>query len=530
MVTLALKRPAIVDATEALDAEYRSARWLHHRLLDFEDEHQRLLDCVANECAPGVVRVGRIVARLLRRSKRRARASIGTWTPDPRPALLVSLKARLDELREQRNADPRWREACRWADTPADDAPVRGEARRKASETDEDFAKRCEKRRDRLTRREAYRHALYEQRRCYWGTYNALCKCVDQARVSVIKARKAGLPAEWRRPRFPQSPQSIWADKGFRIVERGKLWWTLEMPLGVKPIQWVRFRAKCGNWHAIPEDAHLRMVQLRRERDGHRWRYSVSIVIAGIPERRHNGSGVVGLDWGHREHGHGLEREGIRAFTWIGDDGASGEILIPRECRDQLDRIDELKARADDAFNARGLPDRNRYSYRRRLMGLGVRTHEESLWLQWEMRYERRMASARKRWQALRQGVYLSAVRQLRQRYAVFAFEDETGRGHRKLDTEEQTRHRKRSNRDLTARYEFLQICERSGARVITVPARNSTRECPEPECGGLLPENGPELLVACPKCGRVRDKDYGAARVILRRALEALATEAQSA
>lgn len=45
---LTMCRPARVLSCEIrLDAEYRSARWIHHRLLDFEDEHQRVLDAAA---------------------------------------------------------------------------------------------------------------------------------------------------------------------------------------------------------------------------------------------------------------------------------------------------------------------------------------------------------------------------------------------------------------------------------------------------------------------------------------------------
>jgi len=80
---------------------------------------------------------------------------------------------------------------------------------------------------------------------------------------------------------------------------------------------------------------------------------------------------------------------------------------------------------------------------------------------------------------------------------------------------------RKRANRDVSARYEFTQLCERFGADVITVSARNTTRECPS--CGHL-DENTADLLIACSGCGVARDKDFGAAVVILHRGKEALA------
>lgn len=553
----AISRPARIEsAVAALDEEMCAARYLYHRLLDFEDEHQRVLDATAERVAPGITRAARIVARLLRRQERRERTTRGQWSPNPHAAWLASVRVILSGLRDARNKAPVWAEACKWSDTPADDAPDRGGVRRKKGESDEQFAERTAKRRNKLTRREAWRKALYdahvaagatERSRVYWGTWNALLRSVDQARAAVLKQRKSGIPAELRRPRRDDRI-SICADSGgFRIVDRGggtkiaksgatvgNPWWTIEMRLASG---WVRFRAKCANWHAIPDDAEFRTCSLTRDRGG----YSVSIVVRGLPDeldysvghtattrgRREllDGRGVVALDWGHREHGHPGERVGLRVFTWLGDDGDHGEILLPIECRELLDDIDATKARMDDTFNARKstleLPDRNRYTYRARLMRLGVVTEEQARWLSWETRYERRLTRMRDRIDSLRRETYIQAARKLRQKYKTFLFEDEKIANHRKQAIEDQSLHRKRQNRELSARYLFTQLCERLGADVITVTARNSTRECPD--CGYLC-ENGPELEVACPSCGVVRDKDLGACAVIMRRGKEALA------
>jgi hypothetical protein len=58
----AMSRPAIVlSDADALAAEMRSARWIYHRLLDFEDQHQAVLDDAANLSAPGIVRAARTI-------------------------------------------------------------------------------------------------------------------------------------------------------------------------------------------------------------------------------------------------------------------------------------------------------------------------------------------------------------------------------------------------------------------------------------------------------------------------------------
>jgi len=549
---LTLSRPAYLETSEiSLSQECSSARWTYHRLLDFEQEHQRVLDAAAETIAPGIVRIGRIVARLARRARRAEHTSAGAWCPNPRPELADRLREKLVELRVQRNADPRWKVALGWADEEVGEskavrrrrAKSPDKVKRRKGETDEAFAKRFEllthdetdehygeklTSQPRRTRREAYRTELYATRRIYWGTWNALVRSVDQARKDVLKARKVGMPADLRRPKY-RDPVTLAADKGgFRIVERGSVWWTIELRIGVAD-EWVRFRAKCGTWHDVPSGANIRTLKLTRRKDGERWAYSVSMAIEmekqSIPRAE---SRMVAFDWGHREHGHPRWREGIRVFTWLGDDGAIGEVLIPAECRDALDEIDSLKSRVDTAYDARrktlGLSHKNRFLYRRELMRSGVRTAEETDWLRWEMRYERRIAARRKRIMNVRRELYLRTVRDLRSRYAIFAFEDESVAQIKVKQKDEEMKRRQRSTRDISARYEFVSLCERFGAEILTVPARNTTKECPN--CG-VLAENGPELLIACPGCGVVRDKDRGAARVILARATEALANRA---
>ena len=148
---MTLSRPAIVESDAVrLDAEYRSARWLHHRLLDFEDEHQKVIDAAAEACAPGILRVGSILARLARRAWRAQRTTVGRWAPKPRPELARSLTERLNVLRASRNADPRWKTALGWADEQvgAPKAARRRRAKpaekikRRKRESDESWAKR----------------------------------------------------------------------------------------------------------------------------------------------------------------------------------------------------------------------------------------------------------------------------------------------------------------------------------------------------------------------------------------------------
>jgi hypothetical protein len=125
MRILAINRPAIIESNiGALDREFRAARWTHHRLLDFEQQHQDHMNDVAELCAPGIRRVGALVARLKRREKRAERST--GWSPPLHTDWRLALEAKLTSLRKQRNSDPRWADALKWADAADPNGQPRG--------------------------------------------------------------------------------------------------------------------------------------------------------------------------------------------------------------------------------------------------------------------------------------------------------------------------------------------------------------------------------------------------------------------
>jgi hypothetical protein len=571
----AAKRPAYIDfdtdpTTEArLNAEFRAARFLYHRLLDFEDQHQAILDTAAEVCAPGILEVGRIVARINARYQRKEKMGRVYSAKNP---VTRMFERTLDVLEEKkaflvtvRNADPRWKEAMGWRKERLEDASTKGAARRQKAkaaarvrqkkdesdevfavrfaretrdETEEEFQQRVTKRASLRTREEEYHQQLYDKycavEKCtpilQYDTWNALKKSLQQARSAVLKQRRLGLPAKWRRPKWDGSVSICSVKERIRIVSRGKPWWVIQMKLASG---WVQFRAKIGNWHHIPEGTKISTCQLKRVKVGRTWKYWVSLTVDVSTNLDQFASrGAVSLDWGHREYGHSRAHEGLRVFTWMdaskflaqGDSSDNGEIILPIECRHLLDEKDALISRLDTIFNERKktlhLRDKNRHTYRKRLQFCGVRTEEEENWLKWENRKELQLFSIRNRIDSLREETYMKAVRMLRRRFRVFVFEDEKNWSLKKAAKEEQTVRRRRQNRDLSAKYKFKEMCERSGAEILLVPSRNSTRECPY--CGNL-DENTEEILLVCSGCGRVRDKDYGACMTLAKRAEEEL-------
>lgn len=511
----AIKRPArLLSGKLELEWELHMTRHTHHRLLDFEDVHQRVLDEVAEIVAPNIVRVGRLFARLMARKWRMERST--GWSLPLHEPWRIELGKRLKSLRLQRNTDPRWKAALKWADTPSENAPQRGNARRRPNETDAEFELRVSQRRTLLTRREAWRAELYAARTIYWGTWNGLIKQVDQARSSVLAQRKEGVPANWHRPRWDK-PTTLYADRGGFRVHRENKCWEVEIRLFEG---WARFRLSSHG--QLPSNfTEFRTAKVTRTKNGAGWDYSVSLTVASDAAlAATSGAGIVAFDGGYREFGHETAEAGIRAFRWLGNDGGSGEILLPAECRKLADLNKHLLSKLDTSFSELGLPHRSRHHYRSVLMRSGVRTEWENAWLGDERRVERRVAANRKRIENLRKETYLQASKELMMRYSTFIFEDTKGQELRDIGTDKQALRRSRQNRDLVAEYGFRELCERRGADVVTVDARNSTRECPD--CGHLCKTTA-KLLIQCESCNKVRDQDIGAARVLLRRGIEAL-------
>jgi len=510
----AIKRPGILESDpSALDTELRAARRTHHLLLDFEDKHQALLDEVAETVAPGIGRIARIVNKLISRKHRMERST--GWSPPLHDNWRLVLKDRLQSLRNQRNSDPRWKTALKWADMPGENAPPRGGARRKVGETDEAFAARVSSRRTVLTRREAYRAELYTGRTIYWGTWNGLLKQVDQARSMVVSQRAAGLPAEWHRPRWDK-PTTLYADRGGFTVHRENKHWVVDIRL-LKGS--ARFRLSTRG--KISDNfTEFRTAKVTRFKNGAGWSYSVSLTVSSESSLPAVGAGVVAFDGGYRERGHDAEQQGIRALVWTGNDGKSGEVLLPLACRTLADQNKQLLSKLDTEFTQLNVPFRSRHHYRSALMRAGVRTELEHAWLGDERRIERRVAANRKRIENLRKETYLRVVKELLASYGTFVFEDTSGQALRDIGTDKQALRRSRQNRDMVAEYSFRKLIERRGGNVITVTARNSTRECPT--CGYLC-ESTAQISIKCPACSTIRDQDFGASQVLLRRGLEAL-------
>lgn len=537
-----LNRPAIIDKSNNLDTEFDSVRWVYNRLLDFEYQHQAVLDTAAEQAAPNIIRVGTLISRLNARKRRTERSNDKTL--GHHPGILKTLKDRLVTLRKERDKSDLWKSAKKWDQEPATQDELElfsiseKKVRRQASETEEKFLERQSKIQLR-SRREFHELKLYKDIRCHYDSFTAAKNSIQQAKKKILQIRKEGRSAKFNRPRWSDRQSLTWQVSGGEknqkkvldgyvagiSIVRDNLWWSITVPIGSKKFgnnNSVTFRIKGGNWHQIPEDAKVSIIQLTKIRVGNSWKYTASITIDGSFEKKELATaGSIGIDWGHREIS-----KTIRAFTWTDQDGKSDEIILPEKVREFLDLKDQIKSDLDKAFlvrkAAKQLQFRNRFQYRNYLLRLGVRTEEEVDWLTWEIKQDRRVTRLNQKINNIRNDLYTKKVLELRKKYSTFFVENISGEKFRELGKDQMSLHRSRQNRDVVARYKFNAIAKHYDANIVEVAAKNSTRECPD--CGTLA-DPTKEIMILCLGCGNIRDRDHGASKVILRRGLTGIAS-----
>jgi len=518
----AYNRPArIVDYDDSLDQEFRNARWTYHRLLDFEDAHQAVIDAVMPELA----RVSSIMSRLHRRKRRASRSTKREL--GHHPELLAKLGERRLELKKQRDSMPEWKAAKSWdRDVIPDDEVIAlglspKKVRRKAGESDESFlARQASASSD---RRRVNNLLVYRESRCHRGSYSAALDSAKQARSYVMRDRSAGKPAKIRRPRWSDRQSLVWQGVGsIRHVGSGNIsvdgrYWCLTLPIGRENGK-VKIRMKIGDLR-VPDEHDVLEVKLTRERVAGKWRYSISVTIdADWPTTARSPDGAVGMDWGHRRMLDGS----IRAWTLDGSDGFADNIVLPAELMKANEAAQAEQSRADELYVARksalGLRARNRHTYQSHLERTpsDELTTDEAAWLAWHNKICGRIAKKKRRIRNKRKEIYLQEARRLRARYETFYVEKIVAQKMKDKQTDDQMARKSRQARDIVAAYKFKEmLAKQYGATVVEIDPRNTSRECPS--CGHV---SGPtsDVEICCEKCGLVRDRDAGAAIMIRRK------------
>jgi hypothetical protein len=329
--------------------------------------------------------------------------------------------------------------------------------------------------------------------------------------------------------------------------------------VGNKIPVWAAFEMRMHR--PLPPDGLIKRVNVSVRNEGPRKVWTAEFTVVE-PEREPTcGTGAVAIDVGWRE-----VENGLRVCAWYDEAGESGTLAINDSMTSALSKANELRSQRDllleemypkllawrDAHMASAPAWWNEKTKTMHLWGKRKKGGRG-------LKAKRFVALAREwacqRWDGDADGYELietwryadhhlwswecgqrkQSIRRRRDYYRVFAsqiakkyevvvlekFDKRRVSMKAKPEVEDDSSKRARANRVLAAVSELTNSL-RSAMRVrcgkvVEVPAAYSSRECPYDDCRYVCDADS-ALELTCPKCGRVRDRDIGAAKVLLRR------------
>lgn len=352
-----------------------------------------------------------------------------------------------------------------------------------------------------------------------------------QLRIRPVDPLAWSSPSRSRRRRLTRTVVSI------RIASEARrpVWLTLPMVMH----------------RPLPEGGLIRSASVIRECVGLDWRWKLILVVAlpAVPQPATAGSGTIAIDLGWRQ-----EDEGLRVAAMYDSEQFAGTLILPDTWLVRMGKVDDLRSIRDKRFN----PARADL-----VVWLAARppvpATEEETWLrtatttlsQW--RSPARLAALVTRWRSQRfsgdeaiyeqleawrrreKHLYLwesnlrdKLIRERREIYRLFAAhlsrryrevileEFDLGGVARKKDNPlpEAARHQRVLAAPSLLRLAIENACRREGVVVTKVAAAYTTMTCPY--CGLVEDFNRRDLEHTCGGCGRRRDQDIGAARLML--------------
>lgn len=302
----------------------------------------------------------------------------------------------------------------------------------------------------------------------------------------------------------------------------------------------------------LPAGGLVRQAAVLRERVGAavRWKLVLTVElpadeVSPVPR----GEGRIGIDVGWRK-----TADGLRIAAWSDDLGRTGEVVLPAAWLSEMGRVEDLQSLRDQHVNAI-----------KAALGAWVKAAPGvPAWLrenvrtlaQW--RAAGRLVALERRWRVerfagddagyqmlsewARRDLHLweweshlrdQLIRQRRERYRVFAADvvrryrevvmeafdlrPMARRDQAATDLPGEARHMRQWAAVSVFREAVKNACRREGVGVREVDARNTTRECPD--CGAIEEfDAAASVYHTCGVCGRRRDQDLGAARILLMR------------
>lgn len=344
----------------------------------------------------------------------------------------------------------------------------------------------------------------------------------------------------------------------YRTTERRKrclVWIRIGTDDSRQPV-WTCVRATIHR--PIPDGAKIKWVYLQRRLVGCSDEWQVQFVIShadGFPRGDQASEGHVGIDVGWR-----LVPDGLRVAYWCGDDGQSGELILPLSDVGRWERSETLQSTRDRNFDVMRtqfvawlrectmppdwLVERTRHLHQwrsaARLAALTIHWREhrfdgdtiyEALeaWRKQDRHlyeWQEHQRSKAIRW---RDDLYRNFAADLRRRYHTAHIEDCNWQQVQKRSEpeDEESQAGAREYMRVASVGRLLQLIGESMAEVVPEPSAYTTQTCHA--CGELTPfDAASELRHTCDKCGVSWDQDLNAARNLLQRASGAVAVKDQ--
>lgn len=299
----------------------------------------------------------------------------------------------------------------------------------------------------------------------------------------------------------------------------------------------------------MPSDARIKWAFLSQTRVGTHREYRIRLSVeraAGWRKDDLADSGTVAVDIGWR-----IVPGGLRVAAWRGDDGATGELILPQAVLDRLRKCESLQSIRDRNFEpvrdalAKWIAEATRpdwvteraqtlrqWKSQARLAGLvifwranrfdgdGEMFARVEAWRKQDKHLYDWQSCQRLSTQRRRMDLYRNFAAMLTRRYKTIVVEEFDLRKVQKLpaaDAEPVDAAVREHQRDACCSALVRCLRERA-AEFREVDAVHSTTQCSS--CGKLSDFDRRDVIRECAHCGHRCDQDYGAAAVILARAL----------
>lgn len=306
---------------------------------------------------------------------------------------------------------------------------------------------------------------------------------------------------------------------------------------------WAEFRTKLHR--PLPSEGQIKWAWLYARRIGTQTKWTLQLVVDGDEHAEHADSGEVAIDIGWRQ-----VPEGMRAATWIGDDGETGHLYIPPDRIAQYDRVETLQSERDESFNAaraaltawirqadeipEWLEDRTphlaQWRSAARLAALVIHWRGERFdgdsdiyseierWRETDKKLYDRQSFIRRNFQEWRKNLYLNFAADMARDYRTVILRDVKYRDFDETDIaddEDPMRAATVNNRRMVSPYMLTDTITKRFAAGVAVKAEYTTQTCHA--CGHVCNfDAATNIHNACQQCGATWDQDRNACRNML--------------